>query len=197
MEDGDKVVQTALDTWKRVDILVNNAGGGFWAKFMDVTPGGQRALVDENFSQVAACIRAAVPHMTSGGSIVNVTSIEAHRAGPGFGVYSAMKAAVENLSKTLALELAPLRIRVNCVAPDMIPTPGDVDLAEASAALMDATYASQPMLADGTADDAAAAIAFLAGDLSRFVTGSTIHLDGGTFAASGWRRRAADDSYLL
>ena len=63
-----------------------------------------------------------------GGSIVNVTSIEGHRAGPGFAVYSAMKAAVENLTKTLALELAERRIRVNCIAPDMIPTPGDEGL---------------------------------------------------------------------
>jgi NAD(P)-dependent dehydrogenase (short-subunit alcohol dehydrogenase family) len=153
--------------------------------------------VNENFTQVAACIRAAVPHMPAGGSIVNVTSIEAHRAGPGFGIYSAMKAAVENLSKTLALELAPRRIRVNCVAPDVIPTPGDADLAEASAAMKDDRYAMQPLPDDGTADDAAAVIVFLAGDLSRFVTGSTVHLDGGTHAASGWRRRTADGAWVL
>jgi NAD(P)-dependent dehydrogenase (short-subunit alcohol dehydrogenase family) len=60
----------------------------------------------------------------SGGSIVNITSIEAHRAAPGFAVYSAMKAALVNLSKTLALELGDRHIRVNCIAPDVIPTPG-------------------------------------------------------------------------
>ena len=200
VRDPDVVTATidaAVSEYGRIDILVNNAGGGFWAPFMDVSPGGQTALVNENFTQVTSCIRAAVPHMIEGGSIVNVTSIEAHRAGPGFGIYSAMKAAVESMSKTLALELAPLRIRVNCVAPDMIPTPGDAGLAAASGALIDETYASQPMLDDGTVHDAAAVIAFLAGDMSRFVTGSTIHLDGGTFAASGWRRRVADDAYLL
>ena len=65
----------------------------------------------------------------AGGSIVNITSIEASRAAPGFGVYAAMKAAVESLTKTLALELAGRRIRVNCIAPDAIPTPGDSGLA--------------------------------------------------------------------
>ena len=103
---------------------MNNAGGGFHAAFLDVSPKGQTALVNENFTQVTSFIRGTVPLMTDGGSIVNITSIEGHRAGPGFGVYSAMKAAVENLSKTLALELSDRRIRVNCVAPDMIPTPG-------------------------------------------------------------------------
>src|SRR5689334_8862507 len=108
-----------------VDILVNNAGGGFMAPFLEVSEKGQDALIRENFTQVAQCIRAAVPLMTTGrGSIINITSIEAHRAGPGFAVYSAMKAAVENLTKSLALELGERLIRVNCIAPDVIPTPG-------------------------------------------------------------------------
>ena len=70
--------------------------------------------------------------MPSGGSIINVTSIEAHRAAPGFGVYAAMKAAVASLTKTLALELAPRGIRVNAIAPDAIHTPGDESLGQAA-----------------------------------------------------------------
>ena len=102
-----------------------------------------------------------------------------------------MKAAVENLSKTLALELAPQGVRVNCVAPDMIPTPGDAGLVEASGAMLDAAYDPTPTGVMGSVEDAAAAIVFLAGDMARFVTGTTLHLDGGTFAASGWRRRCS------
>src|SRR5205807_4746671 len=108
----------------RVDILVNNAGGGFAANFSDVSLNGQDALIRENFSSVTHFVRAVLPLMASGGSIINITSIEAHRAGPGFAVYSAMKAAVASLTKTLALELGDRMIRVNCVAPDVIPTPG-------------------------------------------------------------------------
>ena len=200
VRDPDVVAATvaaASDRFGRVDILVNNAGGGFWAPFADVSAKGEAALIAENFTQVTNFVRTTLPLMPDGSAIVNVTSIEAHRAGPGFGIYSAMKAAVENLSKTLALELAPRRIRVNCVAPDMIPTPGDAGLAEASGAMLDGACYPSPLGSMGTTDDAAAAIVFLAGDMARFVTGATLHLDGGTFAASGWRRRADSDAWGL
>ncbi len=107
-------------------MLVNNAGGGFRAAFLDVNDKGQDSLVRENFTSVTNFVRAAVPLMPADGhaSIVNITSIEAHRAGPGFAIYSAMKAALVNLTKSLALELGERRIRVNCIAPDVIPTPG-------------------------------------------------------------------------
>jgi len=193
----EATMQAAIDAFGRIDVLVNNAGGGFWAPLLDVSAKGQTALMAENFGQVVACIRAAVPHMIGGGSIVNVTSIEGHRAGPGFAIYSSMKAAVENLSKSMALELADRRIRVNCVAPDMIPTPGDAGLVEASAALADNDWPGQPWPDDGTPEDCAAAVVFLAGDLARFITGTTIHVDGGTFAASGWRRGTAPGTWRL
>ena len=160
----------------RVDVLVNNAGGGFRSPFLDVRAKGQQALVDENFTSVTHFVREAVPLMADGGSIINVTSIEAHRAAPGFAVYAAMKAAVANLTKSLALELGDRGIRVNCIAPDDIPTPGVGDLA------------TRPLDDLGHVDDVAGAAVFLASDLSRFVTGSTIHVDGGNLAASGWRR---------
>jgi NAD(P)-dependent dehydrogenase (short-subunit alcohol dehydrogenase family) len=162
----------------RVDVLVNNAGGGFVAPFLDVSGKGQAALIDENFTSVTNFVRACVPLMSAGGSIVNITTIEAHRAGPGYAIYSAMKAAVANLTKSLALELGHLGIRVNCIAPDLIPTPG-IGMLE-----MDA-----PLVHRASADDVAGAAIFLASDLSRFVTGSTVHVDGGTWAAGGWRRQ--------
>jgi len=161
-----------------LDILVNNAGGGFMARFLDVNDKGQDALVRENFTQVTHCVRAAVPLMNTGrGSIINITSIEAHRAGPGFAVYSAMKAAVENLTKSLALELGERMIRINCIAPDVIPTPGIGEVPVRT-----------PLPRAGHVDDVAGAAVFLASDLSQFVTGITLHVDGGNWAAGGWRR---------
>ena len=115
---------------------------------------------------------------TTGGSIVNITSIEAHRAAPGYAVYSAMKAALVNLSQSLALELGDRRIRVNCIAPDVIPTPGiggDLPV-------------KTPLPYAGHVDDVAAAALYLASDWSRFVTGTTLHVDGGNLAAGGWGR---------
>jgi NAD(P)-dependent dehydrogenase (short-subunit alcohol dehydrogenase family) len=169
-----------------VDVLVNNAGGGFRAPFLDVNDKGQDALVRENFTSVTTFVRGVVPLMPpTGGSIVNVTSIEAHRAAPEFAVYSAMKAAVANLTQTLACELGPRLIRVNCVAPDVIPTPGiggDLPV-------------KTPLPRPGHVDDVAAAIVFLANPaLSGFVTGTTIHVDGGNVAAGGWHRQP-DGSY--
>ena len=178
----------AVEAWvselDRVDVLVNNAGGTFRADFLDVSAKGQQALVDENWTNVTTFVRACVPKMPDGGSIVNVTSVEAHRAAPGYAVYAAMKAAVENLTRSLALELAERGIRVNCIAPDMIPTEGDHALVEAQGA----TYESV-LGVTGHPDDCAAAVVYLASPMSRFVTGSTIHVDGGSNAARGWRRR--------
>lgn len=164
----------------RIDILVNNAGGGFLADFLDVNAKGQESLVRENFHSVGHFVRAAVPLMPAeGGSIVNLTSIEAHRAAPGYAVYAAQKAAVASLTTSLALELGPRRIRVNCVAPDVIPTPGIGDLGGPP---------RTPLPVRGHVDDVAAAVVFLAGGLSRFVTGTTLHVDGGNLAAGGWHR---------
>ncbi len=164
-----------------VDVLVNNAGGGFRADFLDINAKGQNALVRENFDSVTLCVRAFVPLMPpDGGSIINLTSVEAHRAAPGFAVYAAQKAAVESLTKSLALELGTRSIRVNCIAPDMIPTPGVGPL--------EGPHGHVPLGVDGHVDDCAAAAVYLAGAMSRFVTGTTLHVDGGTWAAGGWRR---------
>lgn len=163
----------------RIDVLVNNAGGGFKSDFAAISPRGQDALVAENFTSVTNLVRACLPHMGEGSSIINVTSIEAHRAAPEYSVYSAMKAAVANLTKTLALELGGSGIRVNCVAPDVIPTPG-------VGALPDPPRT--PLARRGHVDDVAGAVVFLAGDMSAFVTGTTLHVDGGNLAAAGWHR---------
>jgi NAD(P)-dependent dehydrogenase (short-subunit alcohol dehydrogenase family) len=193
VRDGDAITAFLGDVegeYGRVDVVVNNAGGTFFAPFLDVNEKGEAALMAENFTQVTALVRGAVPLMPEGGAIVNLTSIEAHQAAPGFAVYGAMKAALAHLTRTLALELAPRRIRVNAVAPDAVPTGGDEDVrGEMLAAGAAYDPAVMPPLGYfGTPDDVAAAVLFLASDLSRFVTGTTIHVDGGNWAAGGWRR---------
>ncbi len=190
VRDGDGVeefVATVAAELGSIDVVVNNAGGGFFAGFLDVSDKGQDSLIRENFTSVTNFVRAAVPRMPErGGSIVNITSIEAHRAAPGFAVYSAMKAAVASLTKSLALELGPRRVRVNCIAPDVIPTPG-IGMEHA---------VHTPLPIEGHVDDVAAAVIYLAGDLSRFVTGTTVHVDGGNWASGGWMR-TQDGSYAL
>ena len=171
-----------------VDVLVNNAGGGFWAPFDQVSEKGESVLIRENFGSVTNCVRASLPILNDGASIVNVTSVEAYHSAPGFAVYAAMKAAVQQFTQSLAVELGSRGIRVNCVAPDMIPTPGDAGLADDSGALIDGLQPT-PLGRKGTAEECAAVICFLASDMSSFVTGSSIPVDGGTVAAGSWKVR--------
>jgi 3-oxoacyl-[acyl-carrier protein] reductase len=192
----ERFVGRAADRFQNIDVLVNNAGGTFQAPFEEVSERGQQALVDLNFTSVTHLVRTSLPYMHdrsserssartargNGPSIINITSIEAHRAAPGYAIYSAMKAAVVNLTKSLALELGDRNIRVNCVAPDMIPTPGTGPM----------NY-DTPLRRPGHVEDVAGAVLYLASSLSAFVTGSTIHVDGGTAAAGGWRRNKKGD----
>jgi NAD(P)-dependent dehydrogenase (short-subunit alcohol dehydrogenase family) len=186
VRDGDAVRAWVGTLPDPMHVLVNNAGGGFHAKLLEVNDKGQDSLIRENFTSVTNFVRACAPKLPDdgSGSVVNITSIEAHRAAPGYAIYSAMKAAVVSLTKSLALELGSRRIRVNCIAPDVIPTPG----------IGGEVPVRTPLPVAGHVDDIAGAVVYLASDLSRFVTGTTVHVDGGNFAAGGWVR-AADGSW--
>ncbi len=183
-------VEGVVNKFGGIDVLVNNAGGTFFSPFLDVSEKGDATMIAENFGHITALTRGVVPHMPAGGSIINVTSIEAHQAAPGFAIYGAMKAALAHLTRTLALELAPLGIRVNAIAPDAIPTSGDHDV---RAEMLAAGAAYDPAVVPplgfmGDPDDAASVAVFLASNMARFVTGTTVHVDGGNWAAGGWRR---------
>jgi NAD(P)-dependent dehydrogenase (short-subunit alcohol dehydrogenase family) len=180
--------RAVAERWGRVDVLVNNAGGTFHAPFADVSAKGERTLIEENFTQVTGMIRSMLPLMGTGASIINITSSEAHQAAPGFAVYAAMKAALESLTRSLALELAPRGIRVNAIAPDALPTEGESGVRERMPAGAFDPVRVPPLGRLGDPGDAAGAAVFLAGDLARFVTGATVHVDGGIHAAGGWRR---------
>lgn len=186
-------VNAWIGAMSTIHVLVNNAGGGFHAHFDTVNDKGQKALVDENFTSVTSCIRASLDHFVEGGSIINVTTIEAFKGSPGFGIYGAMKAAVEHLSRTLALELSPRGIRVNTLAPDGLHTPGDTQLLADVGESGD--YGDKLALGWGEIDDIAGPAVFLASSASRYVTGTTIHVDGGSDAARGWRKQP-DGSWL-
>lgn len=179
------------ERWGRVDTLVNVVGGTFRSPFVETTPKGWDALLRTNLMHVLHACALSVPRMQAGGrggSIVNLTTIECHRAAPGFAVYSAAKAAVEQFGRTLAVEVAPDGIRVNNVAPDFTPTPNMARISSMGGPMGAPLGAriSIPMGRPGDVTDVSGCVVFLASNLSSYLTGTTLHPDGGTFASSGW-----------
>jgi 3-oxoacyl-[acyl-carrier protein] reductase len=194
------VFDAGHETFGRLDILVNVVGGTFRSSFTDVSAKGRDALVRTNFTWVVDATQRAALAMKAGGrggSIITITSIEAHRAAPGYAIYAAMKAAVTHLTRTLAVELGAAGIRVNCVAPDFVPTAGLAGVAgragsagQRAAAAGDGTdpgdWLTIPLRRKGEVTDVGNCVLFLASELSSYITGTTLHPDGGALAASGW-----------
>jgi NAD(P)-dependent dehydrogenase (short-subunit alcohol dehydrogenase family) len=162
----------------RLDILVNNVGGTFAAPATKITPGGWAAVMKANVETVVNFSQASAPLMLArGGAIVNVASVAGLTASPRAAHYGAAKAALINLTATLALEWAP-RVRINCVAPDFVRTEGTDKLMTAA----DRRRMSKliPLHRIGTPADVANAVAFLASDMASFITGQTLVIDGGS-----------------
>lgn len=179
-----------------VSILVNNAGGTFASGLLDTSENGWDALYRANLRHVLLCTQRVARSLVadgSPGSIINVTSIEGVRAAPGYAAYAAAKAGVINYTKTAAFELAPHGIRVNALAPDITVTEGL--LAISPDGLPPGIGHAIPMGRPGTVDETAGAAVFLASDMSSYVTGQTIHVDGGTQAAGGWYHHPATGEF--
>jgi NAD(P)-dependent dehydrogenase (short-subunit alcohol dehydrogenase family) len=178
----------------RVDILVNNVGdfrpNG---RFLNVDPSQWRTMYQLNLEHVFRCTHAVAPGMVArgGGSIVNVSTVEAFRGIPANAVYSAFNAGVNAFTKSLAVELGPSGVRVNAIAPDLadtLQTPAEMMLAGRDPASVSRWV---PLGRFGRPDDYAQVAVFLASDMARFVTGTIVPVDGGTLAAGGWYRRAS------
>lgn len=197
-EQVDRALTRTINELGPVTILVNNAGGVFLSPLLETSVNGWAALYRANLAHVLLCTqrvaRSMVEHGVAG-SIINVTSIEGVRAAPGFAAYAAAKAGVINFTKTAALELAPHRIRVNALAPDITLTEGLESVAPPGSGERFARVV--PLGRPGHVDEMAGAAVFLASKLSAYVTGQTIHVDGGTHAAAGWYHHPDRDGYAL
>jgi 3-oxoacyl-[acyl-carrier protein] reductase len=181
-----------------VTILVNNAGGVFFSKLFDTSENSWDALYKANLRHVLLCTQLVVRELVDAelpGSIINLTSIEGVRAAPGYAAYAAAKAGVINYTKTAAFELAPHGIRVNAIAPDFTLTEGLMGLTpegpgpEASHMI--------PLGRAGHVDEIASTAVFLASEMASYITGQTIHVDGGTQAAGGWYYHPDTGDYKL
>jgi 3-oxoacyl-[acyl-carrier protein] reductase len=181
-----------------VSILVNNAGGVFHSPILETTENGWDALYRANLRHVLLCTQRVARGMVAagvGGSITSVTSIEGARAAPGYAAYAAAKAGVISYTKTAALELAPHGIRVNALAPDITLTEGLRAVAPPGAE--ERFQFTVPIGRAGHVDEVAGAAVFLASSLASYITGQTIHVDGGTHAAGGWYHHPGTGVYSL
>ena len=185
----------------RLDVLVNVVGGATRQWFARTTPDDWAEQLHRNFGWAIRSTSLAVARMRAqghGGSIVSFTTIEAHRGAPMYAVYAGAKAGLTNFSRSLAVELAPEGIRVNTVASDTTPSARlralIDDLERRSPGTMSAELRARshavyvPAGAPPSVEAVADVVLFLASDLSGAVTGTTLHADGGTWAASGFLR---------
>jgi NAD(P)-dependent dehydrogenase (short-subunit alcohol dehydrogenase family) len=183
----DAALARTRDELGPVSILVNNAGGVFASPLLDTTENGWDALYKANLRHVLLCTQRVGRQLAAdglSGSVISVTSIEGVRAAPGYAAYSAAKAGVINYTRTAAFELAPHGIRVNAIAPDITVTEGLLALSPDG--MRPELSQAVPLGRLGDIDEIASTAVFLASDMSRYITGQTLHVDGGTQAAGGW-----------
>jgi NAD(P)-dependent dehydrogenase (short-subunit alcohol dehydrogenase family) len=179
-EQVGRMVEIVLDRFGRVDVLVNNAGGSPYAPAAEASPRFAAKIVELNLLApllVAQAVQPTMNQQDSGGSIVMVSSVSGHRPSPGTAAYGAAKAALDNLTATLAVEWAP-KVRVNSLAVGMVRTEqahlhyGDADAVAAVGRTVPLGRLAEP-------DEIGNCVAFLASPLASYVSGATLVVHGG------------------
>ena len=179
-----RIVDAAIDALGGIDVLVNNAGGNsFTAPLQRMRLAGWRKTMELNVDSTVRLLQAALPALAASGhgSIINVASVAGLRGAPMMSHYGAAKAALLSLTRSLAVEVAPLGIRVNALVPGWIET----DLTEflrSDDAVEEGVLGRVPMGRWGRPEEIAQAALFLAGDASSFMTGQELVIDGGLTA---------------
>ncbi|MFC4358910.1 SDR family NAD(P)-dependent oxidoreductase [Halobium salinum] len=173
----DALVEATVEEFGGVDTLVNNAGASFMAQFEDISENGWHTIVDSNLTGTYHCSQAAGEAMRGdgGGSIVNLSSVAGQQGSPYMSHYGAAKAGIINLTTTLAAEWSRHGIRVNCIAPGFVATPGVESQMGVSASDIDRTDVDRRV---GTSQEIADVAQFLASPASSYVVGETVTAGG-------------------
>ncbi|MGW6424660.1 SDR family NAD(P)-dependent oxidoreductase [Nocardia sp. NPDC055053] len=178
--DLDTMVAVVADRFGRLDVVFANAGIGSFQPIDQVTDALFDDVIGANVKAAFFTIQKALPLLPDHAAIVINASFGLHRGAPGTALYSASKAAVHNLTRTLAAEFAPRRIRVNSVSPGYIDTPAF--RAELSEEAQQGAAGASPAGRVGTSEDVAAAVAFLASGDATYINGHDLRVDGGLTA---------------
>lgn len=178
-----RAVQEAVERFGGLDLLVNNVGNALSGDVTAIEPDAWADLLRSNITSAYLFSRAAIPELRkTQGSIIQISSVQSFRGDYRAVAYNTTKAALNNMTRSMALDHAVDGIRVNAVAPGFIETPRT---AGAPASLRDAILGSTPLRRAGTPADVAAAVVFLAGDEASYITGVILPVDGGLQAGGG------------
>ncbi len=188
-DDIERLMEETVSKTGRIDILVNNAGVMRFGKLHETPIGQWDIMLQTNAYAPWRLMVHALPWMrkNGGGSIINLSSIAGIKAFPGVGAYCASKAALQTISQVMAMEGAPLKVRVNCILPGLVE---DTELsepifgAENVPAFWDRMRAFHPLGRNGKPADIANAALFLASDESEWITGVLLSVDGGRHLAA-------------
>jgi NAD(P)-dependent dehydrogenase (short-subunit alcohol dehydrogenase family) len=176
-----ELVKDILAQESKIDILVNNAGINLKKDFIEVTDDEFEKIIRTNLSSVFSITREVAKSMISRnhGAVVNISSMAAHYGIPKVSAYTASKSAIEGITHALAVELSPLGIRVNCVAPGFISTQMSYQALNGDPQRKNRVITRTPLGKMGDPEDVANAVYFLATNDSSFITGSVVKVDGG------------------
>jgi 3-oxoacyl-[acyl-carrier protein] reductase len=177
--EAQGIIDAAIRHFGRLDILVNNSGVYDFAPIQEITEDHFHRHFNINVLGLLLTTRAAVRHLSEGGSIINIGSVATSVSPPGSAVYTGTKGAVEAITGVLAKELGPKRIRVNTIKPGSVETEGTVGGGLIGSDLEKAFIAQTPLGRTGQPDDIADLAVFLASNDSRWLTGEHISASGG------------------
>lgn len=179
-DEADYVVAEAIKKFRGIDVVIPCAGLYPNSSIKDMTNKEWKDTLEINLDGVFYTIRATIPYLKPGGAIVNIASIAGHKGSFQHGHYAAAKGAILTLTRTLALELAP-QIRVNNISPGLINTSMIQDLMDEKGKTL---ISQTPLQRLGSPNDVANAAMYLASDYASFITGETLHVNGGLYIAS-------------
>ncbi|WP_254524819.1 SDR family NAD(P)-dependent oxidoreductase [Natrinema caseinilyticum] len=172
----DALVEATVEEFGGLDVLVNNAGASFMADFDDISPNGWQTIIDINVTGTYHCTHAAAEYLKDGGgSVINLASVAGQDGSPLMSPYGAAKAAVINFTTSLSNEWAGDDVRVNCIAPGYVATPGVESQMGVSADAIDREEVARRI---GTVDEIADVAQFLSSPASSYVVGETITVRG-------------------